>query len=232
MIDVKTWFSNKLKEPDFIQRVNVYIFVCFELYRCIISSFLILFVPQKCGHHSCNINERLLLIDELYITGLVMNFFTMMLFVILYFVETTRENELIGYLGIDKNNYLNDDSVSIMLENIENKKRESIYFWNKYYQISGYITIISFTLNSVISGIIVFNHYLDTRTTTSFVTNVFFMTIKLIDIQTTFDSEKDTYYSAYLKRKIQFNIVESNKFENTTNLDSIIIESDSENPQK
>jgi hypothetical protein len=229
MIDVKTWFSNKLKEPDLMQRVNVYIFVCFELYRSIISSFLILFVPQKCGYHSCNTNENLLLIDELYITGLVMNFFTMMLFVILYFVETIRENELIGYLGIDKSKYLNDDSVSIMLENIENKKRDSIYFWNRCYQISGYITIISFTMNSVISGIIVYNHYLDSRTTTSFITNVFFMTVKLVDIQTTFDSEKDTYYSAYLKRKIQFNIVESNKFENSTSLDSITIETDSEN---
>jgi len=229
MIDVKTWFSNKLKEPDLMQRVNVYIFVCFELYRSIISSFLILFVPQKCGYHSCNTNENLRLIDELYITGLVMNFFTMMLFVILYFVETTRENELIGYLGIDKSKYLNDDSVSIMLENIENKKRDSIYFWNRCYQISGYITIISFTMNSVISGIIVYNHYLDSRTTTSFITNVFFMTVKLVDIQTTFDSEKDTYYSAYLKRKIQFNIVESNKFENSTSLDSITIETDSEN---
>lgn len=229
MIDVKTWFSNKLKEPDLMQRVNVYIFVCFELYRSIISSFLILFVPQKCGYHSCNTNENLLFIDELYITGLVMNFFTMMLFVILYFVETIRENELIGYLGIDKSKYLNDDSVSIMLENIENKKRDSIYFWNRCYQISGYITIISFTMNSVISGIIVYNHYLDSRTTTSFITNVFFMTVKLVDIQTTFDSEKDTYYSAYLKRKIQFNIVESNKFENSTSLDSITIETDSEN---
>jgi hypothetical protein len=153
----------------------------------------------------------------------------MMLFVILYFVETIRENELIGYLGIDKSKYLNDDSVSIMLENIENKKRDSIYFWNRCYQISGYITIISFTMNSVISGIIVYNHYLDSRTTTSFITNVFFMTVKLVDIQTTFDSEKDTYYSAYLKRKIQFNIVESNKFENSTSLDSITIETDSEN---
>ena len=159
MFDIKTWATNKLNDQDFMQKVNVTTTVCFELYRSIISSFLILFVPQKCGDHLCSINENLALDNELYSTGLVFNFMTMFLLVILYYTEVKRENKLITYLEVNKSKAFDNDSVCVALENIASERRDSIYFWDKCYQICGYNTIICFTINATLSGIVVHNYY-------------------------------------------------------------------------
>ena len=43
---------------DFNQKAGVTITVLLELYRVLIASFLILFVPQTCGDHICSISEN------------------------------------------------------------------------------------------------------------------------------------------------------------------------------
>lgn len=242
IFDIKTWATNKLNDQDFMQKVNVTTSVCFELYRSIISSFLILFVPQKCDDHLCSINENLSLDNHLYSAGIVFNFMTMFLFVFLYYFEVKRENKLITYLEVNKNRAFDNDSVSNALENIAIEKRNSIYFWDKYYQISSYSTIVCFTINAALSGIIVHSYYLDDRTTTTFVTNILFMAMKLIDVQNTVNSEKNIFYSAYLKTKIQYNDVDPDKMlqlfsiENDNNveinsLDNITIKTDLLEPE-
>lgn len=220
MFDIKTWATNKLNDQDFMQKVNVATTVCFELYRSIISSFLILFVPQKCGDHLCSINENLSLDNELYSAGVVFNFITMCILVILYFIEVKRENKLITYLEVNKSKAFDNDSVYTALENIAIEKRDSIYFWDKCYQFSSYSTIICFTINATLSGIIVHNYYLDDRTTTTFVTNILFMAMKLMDVQNTVNSEKNIFYSAYLKTKIQYNDVDPDKMLQSNNIDN------------
>jgi len=211
MIDIKTWVNNKLNDQDFMQKVNVTTTVCFELYRSIISSFLIIFVPQKCEDHLCSIKENLELDNELYSSGLVVNFFTMFLLVILYYTEVKRENKLITYLEVNKSKAFDNDSVCVALENIASERRDSIYFWDKCYQICGYTTIGVFMVNAILSGIVIYNYYLDDRTTTTFVTNILFMAMKLMDVQNTVNSEKNIFYSAYLKTKIQYNDVDPDK---------------------
>ena len=234
MFDIKTWATNKLNDQDFMQKVNVVTTVSFELYRSIISSFLILFVPQKCDDHLCSINENLSLDNHLYSTGIVFNFMTMFLLVILYFIEVKRENKLITYLEVNKSKAFDNDSVYTALENIAPEKRNSIYFWDKCYQISSYSTIVCFTINATLSGIVVHNYYLDDRTTTTFVTNILFMAMKLMDVQNTVNSEKNIFYSAYLKTKIQYNdvdpdkMVQSNNIDNVENIDIITTVNDNE----
>ena len=228
MFDIKTWATNKLNDQDFMQKVNVATTVCFELYRSIISSFLILFVPQKCGDHLCSINENLSLDNELYSAGVVFNFMTMFLLVFLYFIEVKRENKLITYLEVNKSKAFDNDSVCNALENIAIEKRDSIYFWDKCYQFSSYSTIVCFTINATLSGIIVHNYYLDDRTTTTFVTNILFMAMKLMDVQNTVNSEKNIFYSAYLKTKIQYNDVDPDKMLQSNNIDIISTENENE----
>jgi hypothetical protein len=234
MFDIKTWATNKLNDQDFMQKLNVATIVCFELYRSIISSFLILFVPQKCGDHLCNINENLSLDNELYSAGIVFNFMTMFLLVFLYFIEVKRENKLITYLEVNKSKAFDNDSVYTALENIATEKRNSIYFWDKCYQIGSHITIACFVTNATLSGIVIYNYYLDDRTTTTFVTNLLFMIMKLMDVQNTVNSEKNIFYSAYLKTKIQYNdvdpdkMLQSNNVDNFYNIDIISIENENE----
>ena len=50
--------QERLGDQDFQQKTGVTITVLLELYRVLIASFLILFVPQTCGDHICSISEN------------------------------------------------------------------------------------------------------------------------------------------------------------------------------
>ena len=71
--------------------------------------------------------------------------------------------------------------------------------------------MVCFTLNSILSGIIVYEYYLDNQTTTTFITNLLFMVMKLADVYSTVHTEQNIFYSAYLKSKVQFNDIDPNK---------------------
>ncbi len=68
-----------------------------------------------------------------------------------------------------------------------------------------------FLLNSIVSGVVVYEYYLDNQTTTTFITNILFMITKLSDIYVTVNTEKNIFYSSYLKGRIQFNDVDPDK---------------------
>jgi hypothetical protein len=52
---VNNLFENPEGRMTNFQRITIILFTAFEAYRTIISSFLIVFVPQKCGGYSCTI---------------------------------------------------------------------------------------------------------------------------------------------------------------------------------
>ena len=129
----------------------------------------------------------------------------------MYFFEIKRENRLITYLEVNKNVPSDNDSVQKMLEGLSEDKRNSIWALDLCYQRAGYVSIGCFVANSVLSGFVVYNYYLDTQTTTTFVTNIVVMITKLGDVYTTVNTEKNIFYSAYLKGKVQFNDVDPDK---------------------
>ena len=65
--------------------------------------------------------------------------------------------------------------------------------------------------NTILSGFVVFDYYLDNQTTSTYITNILFMVTKLGDIYATANTEKNVFYSAYLKGKIQYNDVDPDK---------------------
>ena len=71
---------------DTNQKIGVTIAVAIEIYRALIASFLILFVPQKCydkvnGDHVCSFSENAETgTDPLYNAGFVFNCLTMAAF--------------------------------------------------------------------------------------------------------------------------------------------------------
>jgi hypothetical protein len=203
--------QTKLNDQDFMQKVSVLPAFLLELYRVMISSFLILFVPQQCDDHVCSYNENMTLGNQLYSAGLFFNFITMLSFLIMYFFEIKRENRLITYLEVNKNVPSDNDSVQKMLEDLPEEKRNSIWTLDKYYCRAGYISIGCFITNSFLSGFVIYNYYLDTQTTTTFVTNIVIMMTKLGDVYATVNTEKNIFYSAYLKGKVQFNDVDPDK---------------------
>ena len=203
--------DNTLNDQNFMQKISVIPIFMVELYRVMISSFLILFVPQKCEDHVCSYSENMTGGSYLYSAGLIFNFITMFSFLVMYVFEIKRENRLITYLEVNKNVASDNDSVQKLLEGLPEEKRNSIWTLDKCYQRSGYFSIGCFVANSALSGIVIYQYYLDNQTTTTFVTNIIMMISKLSDVYSTVNTEKNIFYSAYLKGKVQFNDVDPNK---------------------
>lgn len=200
-----------LKSQDFTQKVGVIPTVLFELYKVMVSSFLILFVPQNCDGHVCSLSENLVTPDKLYTGGLVINFITMAAFVIFYLCEILRENKLICYLEVNSSLPADNESVGKALELLPEEKKSAIYSIDKKYQLAGWSALTMFMVNTILSGFVVYKYYLDSQTTSTYITNILFMVTKLGDIYSTVNTDKNIFYSAYHKCKLQYNDVDPDK---------------------
>ena len=209
--EIKDTINEKLEDQDFNQKVAVSITVVLELYRVLVSSFLVLFVPQKCDDHVCSLSENMVLEHDLYNAGLVFNFITMASFLAMYTLEIKRENRLITYLEVNKSVASDNNSVGTALEKLPQEKRASIWQLDKYYMYSGRASIVIFIINTILSGFVVYEYYLDSQTTSTYITNILFMVTKLADVYANVNTEKNVFYSAYMKGKIQYNDVDPNK---------------------
>jgi hypothetical protein len=140
----------------------------------------------------------------------------MTIFLTLYGVEIKRENRLITYLDVDKTKPADNESVGKALENLSVEKRESIWKLDTYYQATFYAAIIAFIANSILSGIVIYDYSLGNQTTTTMITNILFMAMKLADVYGVANTDSNIFYSAYLKGNVQFNDVDPDKATVTT----------------
>lgn len=201
------------------QKTGVTITVLLELYRVVIASFLILFVPQKCAdandpstYHVCTISENAQTgSDHLYNAGFSFNCITLAAFLAMYFAEIKREGKLIAYLDVNPKCKTDNDSVGEVLARLPIERSKIILFYDGLYQKTGYFALTCFIINTVLSGIVVYKYYLDDKTTSTFITSVLFMITKMGDVYSTVSTEKNIFYSAYLKGKIQYNDLDADK---------------------
>jgi hypothetical protein len=140
-----------------------------------------------------------------------MNFFTLLSFLTLYGIETKRENRLIAYLDVNPHKPNDSDSVREALMALPESKRENILYLDKIYQKRGYFVTSVFVLNTLFSGIVVFDNYLDSKTVTAYLTNVLFMASKVYNVYSIANTEENVFYSAYLSNKLQYNEVDPDK---------------------
>jgi hypothetical protein len=203
--------NKKMNDQDTSQKLTVAITVVLEMYRVMVSSLLVLFVPQKCNDHVCSMSENMVWMDSLYNSGLVVNFITMFSFIIMYYYEVKRENKLITYLEVNKSVASDNETVGRVLENLSVEKKENILYFDKAYQKMGYFILFMFAFNTILSGFVVYEYYLDNQTTSTYITNILFMITKLTDVYSTVNTERNIFYSAYMKGKVQFNDVDPNK---------------------
>lgn len=204
--------KEKQNDQDFNQKMNVGLTLVLELYRVLMGAFLVVFVPQKCGDNVCSMSDNIYRDDALSQTSIAFNAITMCSFLALYFVEVKRENKLINYLEVNRFNSLDNESVGQALEQLASSKKQSIWDYDGYYQTTGYVSMLAFIVNAVLSSIVVYSHYLDSKTLTVYLTNLLFMGLKVVDVFSTVNTKKNIFYSAYLKDKVQFNDVDPDKF--------------------
>lgn len=199
-------------DQDFQQKTGVTVTVILELYRVLIASFLILFVPQTCGDHICSIEENAQTgSDPLYNAGFTFNCITLAAFLTMYFAEIKREGKMIAYLDVNPKCMTDNDSVGLVLERLPIERKNTILFYDAFYQKSGYAALTCFVINTILSGFVVYKYYLDDKTTSTFITSVLFMITKMGDVYSTVSTEKNIFYSAYLKGKIQYNDLDVDK---------------------
>ena len=203
--------NDKLNDQDNSQKMAVTVAVILEMYRVMVSSLLVLFVPQKCDDHVCSMSENMVWMDSLYNSGLVVNFITMSSFILMYYYELKRENKLITYLEVNKTVASDNETVGKVLDGLSIEKKENILYFDKAYQRMGYFMLFMFAFNTILSGFVVYEYYLDNQTTSTYITNILFMITKLADVYSTVNTERNIFYSEYMKGKIQFNDVDPNK---------------------
>lgn len=202
---------SKTQDQDFNQKMNVASTLMLELYRVLMGAFLMVFVPQKCGEDICSIDENINRDDVLSRITVAFNSLTLLSFLFLYLIEVKRENKLITYLEVNRFNPVDNESVGKALEKLELSKKTSILQYDVYYQSVGKLCTVIFGINSILSSIVVYSHYLDSKTVTVYLTNLLFMGSKVYDVYNTVNTKPNVFYSAYLKNKVQFNDVDPDK---------------------
>ena len=190
---------------DTQQRIKIFFLFIFQVYKIIMGSFLVLFVPQQCGDHDCTIYE-LGNNNEKYGQLCVMwNVFTLLSFLYLYLVELRRENWMITYLDH------NDELLSATLDPIDNEyETQEMSKLNQSYinAIKGSLFVVF--LNVVLSGMSIHAHYKDATTVTSFSSFILLVSSK---IYSSYNIAKESHdemraLSAYITKPMLFNVLD------------------------
>jgi hypothetical protein len=203
--------NTTMSDQDFKQKTGVYSSLIMELYRVLMGSFLILFVPQKCGDNLCGITEQIgsgVLLNDV---AFGVNIFTFTLFICMYYTEVRRETTMIEYLHVNKELPSDAEAVGEALTRLSENKRQAILNWDHYYQYAGLAAGCGFIVNSGLSSAVIFDHYLDNKTLTVFITNLVFMALKLSETYTITNTKENIFLSAYLQNRVQYNDVDPDK---------------------
>jgi len=220
----------KQNDQDFNQKLNVGITLILEIYRVLMGAFLVVFVPQKCEETICSTSQNINREDSLSQTAISFNIITALSFLALYFIEVKRENKMISYLEVNNFTPTDDTAVGVALEKLATGKKQTIWDYDRYYQRAGYVSTVAFTLNSILSFIVVYMNYLDSKTFTVFLTNLLLMGLKVADVFSTVNTPKNIFYSAYLKNKVQYNDVDPDKIQPMDDIESRVTELPNETP--
>lgn len=205
--------KEKQNSQDFNQKLNVAITLILEIYRVLMGALLIVFVPQKCEETICSASQNVNRDDKLTKAAFSFNIITAFSFLALYFIEVKRENKLINYMEVNKFTASDNDSVEKALEKLSVVKKQKIWDYDGYYQKCGYASTLSFSINAILSFIVVCQHYLDSKTMTVFFTNILLMGLKVADVFSIANTSKNIFYSAYLKNRVQYNDVDPDKIQ-------------------
>lgn len=206
----------KVNEQDFSQKFNASITFFLELYRVLIGTMLLMFVPQKCNDHLCSSTE-LMFTDggAAYDVNYIVNFFTLASFLTLYVIEFKRENKMIDHLDVNPKFASDNTSVGNALMLLPENPRNMILNLDHNYQRAAYLAMFFFVANTIYSGYSIYEKYLDSKTASVFFTNIIFLAMKLIDAHALANTETNIFYSAYLKNRIQYNYVDADKIVET-----------------
>lgn len=187
-----------LTNQDFQQKTNMVISVSLELYRVMVSSLLLLFIPQACGDNTCSLEENLARTDPQYKNGFILNYLTVAAFILLYATEIRREEKLIKLLEVNPNISTDNDSVGQRIELFQEYKKKQLYQVDHHYKYASYFVMSIFIINTIYSWRVIYTYSIGNQTLLNFVTNILFMISKLSNVLVIITTDKHVFFSAYL----------------------------------
>jgi hypothetical protein len=214
------------KDQDNVQMLTFYSAWLIELYKMLVGSLLIPFVPQFCEawdeteeDHMCNFEENMWWWDaepseQFYLFSLIMNFLTMGVFFGLYLVEFMREQILVQHFDVNEELPMTAEAVAKRCEVLPQEIKDLMQGVTDAYKYFSYIAIVFNIINIVCSFIIIDIYSFGTQTYTTFFTNILFMCFKLMDVYNTVEAGDFIFLSAYMKTKIHFNDVDESEYGN------------------
>ena len=187
-------------DVDTKQRIQSRFLFCLEVYKVMMGSFLVLFVPQKC-------NENICTFKEIETPCVVMNALSCMFLMYLYFIELTRENWCINCLDINPSKPNNNLDTEIEQDPDYKLKMKTI---NNNYKSVSFSCIVVQIINITLSTVYICFHWAGTATLAPLVSYVILMVTKLYNtffISTSSISE-ERVYSAYLTISKTYNTID------------------------
>lgn len=132
--------------------------ILIELSRIVVSSLLVVFVPQNCDGSTCSIRENFEALSETNKFTLGFNFITLGVMLLMYLVIYRREKFLIYRLDenakLPKTNCIEVFKDNPEIENGVFKYNRLMFYW-------GVTAAICYTINMVVSAITIFVDYYD-----------------------------------------------------------------------
>ena len=185
---------------DTKERLKVGALFIFQSYKVIMGSMLSLFVPQLCENEEvCTISDNLLHHDNdvFHQVTLGFNFLSVLLFIGVYVIELKRENWCVKYLDIDHN--IPDNNLESIIKDkpdllLPLSKHNTLYFK------SIFITSIIYSINLVLSSILIYDNYAGIPSVTSYMSYVVLILLKIYNsLFISYDSMKNNKaLSAYI----------------------------------
>jgi hypothetical protein len=202
---VNNLFENPEGRMTNFQRVTIVLFTAFEAYRTIISSFLIVFVPQNCGGYSCTILQNIIPRDKLEIAAITVNTFMALYFCALFSIERIRETTVKTHLMPDKTFSTDKEFLVKMLSEMNTEDKTQILKINRIYRAFAQFLLLVFFVNAGISCVVIHKNYLNNTTSTVFITNTFFMINRIYKALKITSSGEYNIYSAYRSNSLLYN---------------------------
>jgi len=185
-----------------------------------VSSLLLLFIPQKCDGRLCTLTENLNESDPSYKTGFLLNYLTTAAFVLMYITEIRREEKLIKLLEVNHSISTDNDSVGTRLHILPEYKQQQICQVVQQHQYASYFVIVAFIVNTIYSWQLIYPRNLGNQTLLNFVTNILFMISKLTNVLGIIHTDEHIFLSSYLNTKVQFNDIDPREIEKIRRLSS------------
>ena len=129
-----------------------------EVSRIIVSSLLVIFVPQNCEGGTCSIKENFEELTDINKTAVGFNFITLGVLSIMYFIIYKREKFLI---------YRMDENPSVAKTHFQTVFQSNpeielgVVWYNKLMFRSAICSILIYSINMIISAIVIFRDYYD-----------------------------------------------------------------------